>query len=122
MTNPLPNAVELRIDTSSIITDSVYLVHAISQILNIDILRVKDVDSYVIQNNIWTKNTVNKNQLYYRNLIVVSPSLIEDTPIPLDLVKSMLINNAENRLKLKQILPEFIDNFNQRILTGISDE
>lgn len=122
MTNPLPNAVQLRIDTSKDLTDSVYIVHAISQILNIDILRVKDVDSYIIQNNTWTKNTASKNQLYYRNLIVISPSLIDDTPTPLDLVKNFLLNNPTNRLKLKKIFPEFIDNFDERISTGRGDE
>jgi hypothetical protein len=76
MTKPLPNAVQLRLDTSTLITDVVYLVHAVSQILNIDILRVKGVDSYIIKNQTWTKNRLSKNQLYYRNLIVVSPSSI----------------------------------------------
>jgi ribonuclease HI len=87
MTKALSNAVQLRLDTTTLMTDVVYLVHAISQILNIDILRVKGVDSYIIKNQTWTKNKLSKNQLHYRNLIVVSPSLIEDTPIPLELVK-----------------------------------
>lgn len=101
MTKPLSNAVQLRLDTATLITDVVYLVHAISQILNIDILRVKGMDSYIIKNQTWTKNKLSKNQLYYRNLIVVSPSLIEDTPIPIKLVTSRLVNNADNRRKLK---------------------
>jgi hypothetical protein len=105
MTKPLPNAVQLRIDTSTLITDVVYLVHAISQVLDIDILRVKVVDSYIIKNQTWTKNTISKNQLYYRNRVVISPSLIDDSLSPLDLVSSVLINNADNRLKLKKILP-----------------
>lgn len=122
MTKSLSNAVQLRLDTTTLMTDIVYLVHAISQILNIDILRVKGVDSYIIKNQTWTKNKLSKNQLYYRNLIVISPSLIEDTPIPLELVTSILINNVDNRLKLKQFLPEFIDNFDERKNSPNSDE
>lgn len=101
MTNPLSNAVELRFDTSSIIYDSVYLVHSISQILNINILRVHDIDSYKLQDKTWSKSTINENQFVYRNIIVISPSLVEDYPIPLDLVNSLLINNLFNRLRLK---------------------
>lgn len=93
MTKPLPNAVQLRLDTSSLITDVVYLVHTISQILNIDILRVKVVDSYIIKNSTWTKNKAYKNQLSYRNLVVISPSLKDDTPLPLDLVSAALVDN-----------------------------
>jgi len=77
-TKHLSNAVELRIDTSSLETDTVHLVHALSEILNIDIMRIRDVDSYQIQNKSFTQKLVNQNQLLYRNRIVISPSQYDD--------------------------------------------
>jgi hypothetical protein len=55
MTTALSNAVELNLDFSSLITDRVYLVHRVSDVLDIDILRVKVVDSYIQVNNTYTK-------------------------------------------------------------------
>jgi len=86
MTTPLSSAVEIRLDTISLITDSVYIVHSISDILNVDIYRVKVVDSYYLLDKAWSQTTTNQNQLLYRNLIVVSPSSIDDTVSPLELV------------------------------------
>lgn len=47
MTTALSKAVELNLDFSSLVTDRVSLVHALSDVLNIDILRVKVDDSYI---------------------------------------------------------------------------
>lgn len=55
-TNPLTNAVEIRIDTLKVIEDTVRLVHALSDVLDIDILRVKDIDSYVIQKKVYIRD------------------------------------------------------------------
>lgn len=121
-TNALPGAVELRLDTSKLVTDTVYLVHCISDILDIDILRVKIVDSYRIRNQTWGKYASHQNQLNYRNRFVISPSLYEDLPVPYDLVNDELINKKSKRLRLAELMPEFVDNFEQRIASKQPDE
>lgn len=50
------------------------IVHAISDVLDIDINRVKVIDSYKIRHWDSTRKNVNQNQLLYRNQIVISPS------------------------------------------------
>ena len=97
MTTSLSNAIELRIDTNKLITDSVYIVHALSDVLNIDILRVKVVDSYLVKNDTFTKMNTYQNQLLYRNKIVVSPSWIDDRTNPLTLVTRDLLNSSTAR-------------------------
>jgi hypothetical protein len=47
MTLQLKNAVQLRLDFDSLMIDRVFVVHSLSDVLNIDILRVKVVDSYI---------------------------------------------------------------------------
>jgi hypothetical protein len=83
MTAPLSSAVQIRLDTISLVKDSVYIVHRISEILNIDIHRVKVVDSYILKDKAWSQTTNAHNPLLYRNLIVISPSSIDDTVSPL---------------------------------------
>jgi len=74
-------------------------------------LRVKVIDSYVLLNQTYTKNRQFKNQINYRNQIVVSPSAVDDSITPLSLVNDQLISHAYNRRRLKAIMPEFVDNF-----------
>lgn len=65
--------------------------------MNIDILRVKVVDSYIVKNDTFTKMNTNQNQLLYRNKIVVSPSWIDDRTNPLTLVTRDLLNSSTAR-------------------------
>ena len=73
--------------------------------MNIDILRVKVVDSYIIKNDTFTKFTYYQNQLLYRNKIVVSPSTIDDRINPLTTVTRDLLNSSAAREKLKYAMP-----------------
>lgn len=61
MTTELSNAVELRLDFDSLLTDRVYIVHQLSDVLNIDILRVKVVDSYIRVNETFAKDRRSEN-------------------------------------------------------------
>ncbi len=61
MTTELSNAVELRLDFDSLLTDRVYIVHQLSDVLNIDILRVKVVDSYIRVNETFSKDRRSEN-------------------------------------------------------------
>jgi len=107
MTTRLSNAVQLRIDTNKLITvpDSVYVVHSISDALNIDIVRVRVVDSYIILNQTFGKANNNQNQLLYRNKIVISPSTIDDRVSPLTFVTNAFLTNVSARVKLQTIMP-----------------
>jgi hypothetical protein len=80
-------------------------VHALSDVMNIDILRVKVIDSYIIKNDTFTKFTSYQNQLLYRNKVVVSPSTIDDRTISLTSVTRDFIKNPETRKRLKYAMP-----------------
>lgn len=74
-------------------TDRVYLVHRLSDVLDVDIVRVKVVDSYIKVNETYTKDEADENQLYYRHKIVVSPSTVDDRVSTLTLLTNEFINN-----------------------------